>query len=175
MRGERLLVRGLPVPEELPLVRPHLEEPEVLPVARGRRESRLAPGDGERLRRVAAEDDPDRDPRRGGREAASVPPRDDASVVRRLLRYPREPSNRARERSPCLGPALARAQQGATALEEADRAAEPARRCELAREDGLRRGRALLRRLRRPGLRCLGSARCRSGLCHENERTQANE
>ena len=60
MRRDGLRVRGIAVTEQLPLVRAHLEEPEVLPVLCRRGEVGLAPGDRDRLLAVVAEDRTDR-------------------------------------------------------------------------------------------------------------------
>jgi len=179
VRGERLLVRGVSVPEEPPFARAHLEETQVLAVACRRRQARLAPRDVDCLVGVPPEDRPDRDPRRGLRQPASLSPRiarpDQPSVVADRAGHPGEATSRHREGLARDRPLLAGAQERPVRLEEADRAAEPASRCELLLETMVERHGAVLplraRRLWRP----LRSARYRSGLCHEEERAQANE
>ena len=172
---DRLLARRAPVAEQTPLVRAHLEEPEVLPVLGCRAELGLAPGDCDRLVTVRAKDVADG--RSGGRrgESASVPRRNGAP----------ESSH-----GPCEGACaslrmceggrgalgVARAHERPVRVEEADGAAIPVEGCELALES-LVQGPCLTHRrirLRRSGGRaCLD--RRRSGLRHENQREQADE
>jgi hypothetical protein len=139
MRRERLRMSRLPVTEEPPFVRSHLEDPEVLAVAGGRRQAGLAPGDRDRLLRIPAEYRPDGSSRRGSGEPAGLPAllplRDESAEVGRLLPHPRKAPMRAGERLSRARGVVARAQEGAAVLEEADRPAKAASGGQLSFEE----------------------------------------
>ena len=123
--GDGLLVGRVTVAEEPALVRAHLEEAEVLPVPRRRRQARLAPGDGDRLSRVASEDRVDRDPRRRLRQPARPP------CGRSAVGGTRSPSSRrraaaSRGRAPPAGPPGSRPSSG-----ESDGSGSSGSWCEL--------------------------------------------
>ena len=175
MRCDRLLARGSAVPEETAFLRPHLKQPEVLAVLRGRPKSRLAPRDRHRLLAMRAEDVTDRKAWRPGHPLPCLALAKEAVDRSDRLRHLPQTILRPLQRGPGVGLMFRRAQEPAVLLEEANGAAVPPRSVELLREPGVKRARhaLLLRVATRLGR--VPPVRCRSGLCHENEREQANE
>jgi hypothetical protein len=175
VRCRRLLVRSPPVSEQAPLVRPHLEETEVLSVLRGRRQPGLAPGDRDGLIAVAVEDLADRSPRRHRCASPSVSRVGCATKRRDRTLELCEPTSCVLEREHSVLAMGRGADKPPVPLEEGNRPSTLASGRELGREALVQCGCGTHHLGLGRGGRVRVLLRCRSGLRDEKARAQANE
>ena len=159
---------------QLPGERAHLEQAEVLAVRCVGPQTRLAPGDGHGFLAVAAEDSADRDSRWSVSEQSFRPPVNRMAEHHDLPRRASKVTPRLPQGPACDGAVLFRSEKAVMLREEADGAPLLVERNELPLEAGLQADRVM------PScgsyyIRRMSRLRCRSGLCHEDERAQASE
>jgi hypothetical protein len=158
----------------LPRERAHLEEPEVLAVLCGRAKTRLAPGDGHGFLTVAAEDSADRDLRGRVSQQPLISEMDRPTERHDLPHRVSEVMPGTSQGLACDGSVMCRGEKPVMLPEREDDASLLVERDELPLEASLQRDRVVVPS-RGSCIRRVSRLRCRSGLCHDDERAQASE